>query len=149
MSIFLNVIQALRKIFQEAEMSLWPEQSITFPLGALGEDEEEWIDDAVRNTREAILISSSLPSMESSPCYYRGLITLQVYYSADIPEDLRAEIIFQDCIDLSRAITDNPHKWGGADSIWPNGGVTVRNVFDDDGGFCGQVLRFPIEFIIH
>lgn len=149
MSPFLHIIQALKKLFQETELTLWPEQSITFPLGALGEDEDDFIEDAVRNTREAILISSSLPRMDRSPCYFSGIIVLQVYYSADIPEDVRAEMIFQDSIDISRAITENPHKWGGADSIWPGAGAAIRNVFDDDGLFCGQVLRYPIDFTIH
>lgn len=149
MSTFLHIIHALKDLFQEAQLTIWPEQSITFPLGALGEDEDAWIEDFVRNTREAILISSALPTMQNSPCYLGGMIVLQVYYDADIPEDLRAEMIFQDAIDLSRAITDNPHKWGGADSIWPGTSITTRNIFDDDGGFCGQVLRFPINFIIH
>jgi len=147
------VIQAVIDRVQSLQPTLLAETTFSCPVCNLGADSaEEWIEDLARETREFVVFVSGLPALSeaNAPCHVRGTISVAVVYRADLPDDLRDVLIYDDCNTIISGVIARPDLWGGADGVWPaQTGASVATVDDAEGNTQLYVLTIPFDVWTH
>lgn len=147
------IIDALIARVQSLVPTIMPETSFTCPVGNLGaKNAEGWIEELARETREFVVFVSALPGLTeaNAPCHVTGQLTVAVSYRADLPDDLRDIMIYDDCNTILSGVITRPDQWGGADGIWPTqGGAAVSTVDDTEGNTQLYVLTVPFDVWTH
>lgn len=143
------VLDTISHAVEKALPMTWPDRGFTCPRGGIAQDTEAWIRDAdARQLRQSVVRWTSLAEYDTSLCYRRLSMAVEVSYPCSIPEDLQQQLWQEDCIAIVDAIVRHPSRWGAAEDIYPQGPASVETYEDDTGRIVLYVLVIPFSVIL-